>query len=206
MWLRDCYFELEVGEWMDMAVLDVNKLKMGVTFLDDDGQPYKVMSFDFHKMGRGKANIKIRARNLVTGAIVIKSYLSGGRVESVELTKREMQYLYNDGRVAYFMHPKTFEQAEIELEILGDDINFLVEGENAWVINWEERILGVEIPASVEMKVTETEPWIKGNSATNVYKPAKVESGLTVQVPLFIKEGDRIKINTSTGSYVARVN
>jgi len=189
-----------------MTLLDVNKLKVGVTFVDDDKQPYKVMKFDFHKMGRGKANIKIKARNLITGAIVNKSYLSGGRVESADLTKTEMQYLYSDTDKAYFMDPRSFEQVEMSKEVLGGDISYLVEGENAWVVFWEEKILGVEVSASVEMKVAETEPWIKGNSATNVYKPATMESGLVVQVPLFIRKGDIIKINTGTGEYVARVN
>lgn len=185
-------------------MIDVNKLKIGVSFVDDDGQPYRVMSYDFHKMGRGKANIKVRARNLLTGAIITKSFLSGGRVEEVELNKKEMQYLYQDGSLAYFMDPKTYDQIEMKLDVLGEDINFLTSGENAWVVFWDEQILGVEVPASVEMNVAETEPGAKGNSVTNVYKPAKMESGLIVQVPLFIKSGDRIKVNTSSGTYVSR--
>lgn len=191
---------------MAMATIDVNKLKMGVTYVDDDGQPYRVMSFDFHKMGRGKANIKVKARNLMTGAIINKSYLSGGRVESADLTKTEMQYLYSDEERAYFMDPSSYEQIEIKKEVLGDDLEYLVEGKNVWMVSWEERVLGVELPPSVEMKVVETEPWIKGNSATNVYKPATLESGLVIQVPLFIKTGDTVKVNTATTSYVSRVS
>lgn len=188
-----------------MAEIDVNKLKVGVTY-QEDGQLFKVMKYDFSKIGRGSANIKVKARNLLTGSIVTKSYLSGNRVEQAALEKQEMQYLYQDGAKAYFMNPHTYEQVEIELETLGEDIKYLVEGENVWVLKWEERVIGVEIPPSVVLTIAETEPGAKGNSATNVYKPAKTNSGLMLQVPLFIKEGDKVKVNTSTGSYTMRVN
>lgn len=188
-----------------MAMLDVNKLKVGVTFADE-GEPYKVMKYEFIKMGRGSANIKIRARNLLTGAIVMKSYLSGNRVEEVALEKKEMQYLYADDKGAYFMDPRSFEQVEVSNELLADDLKYLVEGENVWILSWNDSIIGAEIPPSVVMTVAETEPWIKGNSATNMYKPAKMDSGMLIQVPLFVKEGDKIKINTTTGGYISRAN
>lgn len=186
-------------------MIGVNKLKVGITF-EEEGHPWKVMTYSFSKIGRGGANIKVKARNLLTGSIVTKSFLSGGRVEEVALTKKEMQYLYNDGQKAFFMEPRTYEQIEIEMSSIGDDLLYLVEGGEAWVQFWDEKIIGVEIPPSVILTVKETENWIKGNSATNVYKPAIMESGLTVQVPLFIKIGDKIKINTTTGSYTARAN
>lgn len=186
-------------------MIGVNKLKVGVTF-EEDNQPWKVMTYSFSKIGRGGANIKVKARNLLTGAIVTKSYLSGGRVEEALLTKVEMQYLYNDGVKAYFMDPRTYEQIEIEMEVLGDDVKYLVEGETAWVQFWAEKVIGVEIPPSVILTIKETENWVKGNSATNVYKPAITDSGLTIQVPLFVKEGDRVKINTTTGTYTNRAN
>src|SRR5687767_13041813 len=113
-----------------MAVIDVNKLKVGVTFLDE-GQLFRVLKYDFSKMGRGSANIKVKAKNLITGSIVTKSYLSGNRVEQATLEKKEMQYLYSDSVKSYFMDPRTFEQVEVELELLGDDVKYLVEGENA---------------------------------------------------------------------------
>lgn len=194
-----------VRKYVLMAAIDVNKLKVGVAF-EEDGQPFKVLKYDFIKMGRGSATIKVKAKNLISGAIVQKSFISGNRVEGVELEKKEMQYLYQDESAAFFMNPDTFEQIEISKEILGDDLLYLVEGENAWVQFWGERILGVEIPASVVLTVKDTEHWVKGNSATNVYKPAIMESGLTVQVPLFVKNGDRIKINTELGTYGGRVN
>lgn len=189
-----------------MSSIDVNKLKVGVAFQDEMGEPYKVIKYDFSKMGRGKANIKVKARNLLTGAIVLKSYLSGGRVEEVTLEKREMQYLYNDGTVAFFMDPRSYEQVEIPMDVLGDDEKYLVEGEYVWVLNWGEKVLGVDLPASVVLTVVETEPSAKGNSVSNVFKNAKTNSGLSISVPLFINEGDRVKINTLTGEYVNRVN
>lgn len=186
-------------------MIGVNKLKVGVTF-EEDEQPWKVMVYSFSKIGRGGANIKVKCRNLLTGSIVTKSFLSGGRVEEALLTKKEMQYLYNDTIKAYFMDPKTYEQIELEMAVIGDDIKYLVEGGEAWVQFWGERVIGVEIPPSVILTVTKTENWVKGNSATNVYMPVETDSGLIVQVPLFIKVGDKIKVNTTTGTYTNRAN
>lgn len=186
-------------------MIDVNKLKVGVTFVEDDF-PWKVIKYEFSKMGRGNANIKIKARNLVNGSIITKSYLSGSMVEEVVLGKKHMQYLYKDDSKAYFMDPISFEQTEIPLTVLGDDSNYLVEGEKAWVLFWEEMILGVELPASVVMEVTQAEHWEKGNSVSNLTKPVKVSSGVTIMVPLFIRNGDKIKINTAEGTYINRVN
>jgi len=186
-------------------MIDVNKLKEGVTYLDG-GQPYKVVKYSFSKMGRGKANIKVKVKNLLTGALVTKSYLSGNSVEPVEIEKKHLQYLYADGESLFFMDPVSFDQIEIGRSLIGDDLNYLVEGEKVWVQFWGERVVGVELPASVVLKVVETGPGEKGNSATNILKPATLESGLVVQVPTFIKEGDSLKINTQSGEYVSRVN
>lgn len=186
-------------------MIDVNKLKVGVTFADDDS-PWKVMKYDFIKMGRGGAVIKIKARNLFTGSIVTKSFQSGNVVEDIALEKKHLQYLYKDDEKLYFMDPISFEQIELPLAIVGDDVNFLVEGEKAWVMFWNDKVLGVELPASVVMEVTEADHWEKGNSVSNLTKPVKVASGLQVLVPLFIKVGDKIKINTEESSYIGRVN
>lgn len=186
-------------------MIDVNKLKVGVTFAEDD-QPWKVLKYDFTKMGRGNATIKIKAKNLFNGSIVTKSYLSGNMVESMTLDKKHMQYLYKDDEKLYFMDPVSFEQCEIAIKLVSDDIYYLVEGEKAWVLSWEEKILGIEVPAAVIMKVKQTDLAVKGNTVTNVLKPATLESGLTVQVPMFINEGDLIKINTESNSYISRAN
>lgn len=185
-------------------MIDVNKLKEGVTYLDG-GQPHKVVKYNFSKMGRGKANIKVKVKNLLTGALTVKSYLSGNSVEPVEIEKKHLQYLYKDEEMLHLMDPKSFEQVEIEKVVVGEDINYLVEGEKVWVQFWGEKVVGVELPASVTLRVVETGPGEKGNSATSILKPSTLESGLVVQVPIFIKEGDRLKINTQSGEYVSRV-
>src|SRR5258706_2443880 len=181
-------------------MIDVNKLKVGVTFTEE-GQPFKVMKYDFTKMGRGNATIKVKAKNLFSGAIVTKGYISGNLVEDITLDKKHLQYLYKDDDKAYFMDPVSFEQYEIPLEVIGDDVKYLVEGEKAWVLFWGEKNLGVEVPSSVIMEIVETEPGARGNTVSNVLKPAKTASGLTVMVPLFIGVGDTIKINTESGEY-----
>lgn len=186
-------------------MIDVNKLKVGVTFTED-GIPFKVVKYDFTKMGRGNATIKVKARNLFSGAIVTKGFISGNMVEDIMLEKKHLQYLYKDDEKAFFMDPSTFEQVEIGLDVLGEDELYLVEGEKAWVLFWGEKILGVEIPASVVVEITETEPGAKGDTVSNVLKPARTASGLTVMVPLFIKQGDKIKVNTESGEYTGRVN
>lgn len=186
-------------------MIDVNKLKVGVTFVDTE-IPWKVMKYDFIKMGRGGATIKVKARNLISGSIVTKSFQSGNTVEDITLEKKHLQYLYKDDEKLYFMDPISFEQIELPISIVGEDINYLVEGEKAWVLSWNERVLGIEVPASVVMEVIEAEHWAKGNSVSNLTKPVKVASGLTVMAPLFIKKGDKIKINTEEGSYIGRVN
>lgn len=186
-------------------MIDVNKLKVGVTFTEDE-QPWKVMKYDFIKMGRGGAVIKVKVKNLLSGAIVVKSFQSGNRVEDIALEKKHLQYLYKDETRAYFMDPISFEQSEMPLAIIGDDINYLIEGEKAWVLFWIDKVLGVEVPASVVMEVTEAERWEKGDSVSNLNMPIKVASGITIQAPLFIRKGDKIKINTETGTYIGRVN
>lgn len=186
-------------------MIDVNKLKVGVTFVDEE-TPWKVLKYDFIKMGRGGATIKVKVRNLISGSIVTKGFQSGNVVEDITLEKKHLQYLYKDDAKLYLMDPITFEQLELPLSIVGDDVNYLVEGDKAWVLSWNEAILGVELPASVVMEVTEAEHWEKGNSVSNLTKPVKVASGLTVMVPLFIKKGDKIKINTEAGTYIGRVN
>lgn len=186
-------------------MIDVNKLKVGVTFAEDEA-PWKVMKYDFIKMGRGGAVIKVKARNLFSGSIVTKSFQSGNRVEDIALEKKHLQYLYKDEEKLYFMDPISFEQIELPISIVGDDVNYLVEGEKAWVLFWSEKVLGVEVPASIVMEVIEAEHWEKGDSVSNLTKPIKVASGLTVMAPLFIKKGDKIKINTEYGTYIGRVN
>lgn len=186
-------------------MIDVNKLKEGVTYLDG-GEAFKVVKYSFSKMGRGKANIKVKVKNLLTGALVMKSYLSGNSMDPIQIEKKHLQYLYADGESLHLMDPVSFEQIEIPKKVVGDDLNYLVEGEKVWVQFWDDRVLGVELPPSVVLRVVETGPGEKGNSTTSILKPATLESGVVVQVPAFIKEGEKLKINTQSGEYVSRAS
>ena len=186
-------------------MITATDLKNGTTFLSD-GKPYKVAKYTHTKMGRGGATVRVSARNLETGDIVEKTFDAGNKVDEIETTKKRMQYLYNDGEKASFMDPASYEQVEIDLEVLGDLITFVKEGSEVDVLFWDGRALAVDIAPKVTLVVAETDPGVKGNSASNVYKAAKLENGLSLKVPLFIKIGDKVRIDTRTGEYVERAN
>ena len=186
-------------------------LRAGTAFLSD-GQPYLVLKYTFVKMGRGSATVKVRARNLTNGSITDKSFTSNNTVEDIRTTKKKLQYLYKDAEGANFMDPRTYEQVVIPLGVLGDEVAFLREGEIVDVLFWpfdsaqgkEDRVLSVDLPPSVVLTVTEADPGIKGNSASNMYKQATVENGLKIRVPLFINKGEKVRVDTRTGEYVER--
>jgi elongation factor P len=185
-------------------------LKGGKTFLFE-GKPYKVSKYTFTKVGRGGASVRVWARNLETGNLEEKSFQSTAKFEEIATRKRSLQYLYKDATTAYFMDPQSYEQVEISLDLLGHDINFVKEGNLADILFWsygeKENIpLAVELPPKVTMKIEQTDPGVKGNSATNIYKPATLENGLVVKVPLFIKIGDLVRVDTRTGDYIERAS
>lgn len=160
-------------------------------------------------MGRGNASIRIDARNLKTGAIEQKSFNSGARVEAAPTTKRRMQYLYSDGSNAMFMDPTTYEQVEVPTDTLGEQLRFLKDGETVNLLFWsfggaQDIPLLIELVPNVTLKVKDTGPGVKGNSATNIWKPATLENGLQVKVPLFIGVGDSVRVDTRTGEYIER--
>lgn len=184
-------------------MISVTDLKNGKTFLSDN-DPYVVLKYSHIKMGRGNAIIRVTVRNLRSGAIAEKTFTSGSVVEPVITIKKRLQYLYGDGKNAFFMDPQNYEQVEVDKKILGNQIAFLKEGQNVDILFWEDEPLGVDLPPKVTLAVDDTAPGVKGNSATNVYKPATLENGLQVKVPLFIKAGDKIRVDTRTGEYVER--
>lgn len=184
-------------------MINVTDLKNGTTFLSE-GKPYRVVKYTFTKMGRGGAVVRVEARNLETGGVEEKTFSSNTRVDQISTSKRKLQYLYKDGANATFMDPNTFEQVEIPLSILGDNALYIKEGGNINVLYGGESPLDVEIPPKVTLEVTQTDPGVKGNSATNIYKPAVCENGLALRVPLFINTGDKIIVDTRTGEYVER--
>lgn len=184
-------------------MIDATDLKNGVTFLFD-GKPYQVIKYSHIKVGRGGATVRVTVRNLESASLEEKTFSSEVRVDEVNTNKRKLQYLYKDSANAIFMDTKSYEQVEIPLPVLGEQIAFMKEGDSADVLFWDEKPLSVELPPKVVLAVVETDPGVKGNSAVNIYKPARLENGLNVKVPLFIKEGDKIRVDTRTGEYVER--
>lgn len=168
------------------------------------GKPYQVIKYSLIKMGRGGAVVKVSARNLEKGTVNEISYSSNVTVEEANTSKRKLQYLYKDAISAVFMDPKSFEQIEIALDIIGEQIKFVKEGDSVDVLFWEDKALSIELSPKVELKVIEADPGVKGNSATNIYKPAVLENGLQLKVPLFINPGDRVRVDTRTGEYIER--
>lgn len=189
-------------------MIKATDLKNGTTFLHY-GRPYQVVKYSLIKMGRGGAVVKTSARNLETGSIEEISYSSNNSVEEANTSKKQLQFLYKDAANAVFMDPKTYEQTEIPLKVLGSDITFVKEGENVDVLFWSldgsrDKVLFVELPPKIVLKVKECDPGVKGNTVSNIYKPAVLENGLKTKVPLFIKVGDKVRIDTRTGDYVER--
>ena len=184
-------------------MIQVTDLKNGTTFLYNK-KPCKVIKYTHTKIGRGGATIKLTSKNLISGSTEEMTFGSNQKVEEVNTIKKKLQFLYKDSSNALFMDPTTFEQVEIPLVILGDQVDYIKDGENVNVLFWNERPLSVELPPNIVLTVTETDPGVKGNSAVNIYKPAILDNGLKVKVPLFINQGDKVKIDTRTGEYVER--
>lgn len=185
-------------------MIDVNDLRKGVTF-EYDGQLFKVLEYSHHKPGRGNATIRIKARNLKTGSNIEKTFQSGDRVPEANLEFHNVQYLYSDGDNYHFMDNETYDQPAIPAAIVGDLAGFLKEGIECKLTFYNEAPLDIEVPLTVDLKVTTAEIAVRGDTATGVTKKVKVETGIEVQVPNFVKEGDTIRVDTRTGEYVTRV-
>ena len=170
-----------------------------------DGGLYKVLDYSHNKTGRGNATIRVKARNLLTGANIERTFNSGLSVQDVSLDFHNVAYLYNDGDFYHFMDNETFEQPAIKADMLGDDAYYLKEGMEVKLTFYKGEPLDVEIPSSVDLKVVEAETAIRGDTATGVTKKVKTETGLEVNCPQFVKVGDTIRVNTETGEYVTRV-
>lgn len=183
-------------------MISVTELRAG-TIYEEASDLLQVVSYEHIKMGRGSANIKVKVRNLRSGAIMEKSFISGAMVRDVQVQNKEMQFLYKDGSDATFMDPHSFEQIAISLKQLPGH-EYLIEGNTAIIQFYQEEPLALQLPPKVTVKVTETAPNLKGNSASNVYKDAILENGVKVRVPLFIEEGDSIVVDTRDGSYTKR--
>ncbi len=185
-------------------MIDVNDLRKGVIF-DLDGSLYRVLEYAHHKPGRGNAIIRIKARNIRTGSTIEKTFSSGDRVQDVRLDYQNVQYLYNDGDTYYFMNAETFEQPGIPKSLIGEASGFLKEGMEVKLTFFQTEPLDIELPTSVDLKVVQADVAVRGDTATGVTKKVTVETGASVDVPIFVKEGDVIRVDTRTGSYVTRV-
>ena len=185
-------------------MIDVNELRKGVTF-ELDNQLYKVLDYSHNKTGRGGANIRVKARNMLTGANIDKTFNSGQTVQDVRLDYHNVQFLYSDGEFYHFMDNETFEQPALKSDTLGDDALYLTEGLEVKLTFYNGDAIDVEFPTSVDLEVTESDMAIRGDTATGVTKKVRVQTGLQVQVPNFINVGDTIRVDTRTGEYVTRV-
>lgn len=169
-------------------------------------EPYQIIDFKHKTHGRGMAHIWVRLKNLKTGYVQEDTYKSGEIVEEVLLDNRPMQYLYQEGNQFYFMDNVSFEQIAVNQETLNDNTKYLKENDTYQLTIYEGSVIGIKIPKKIKLKVTETEAAVKGNTVTAATKPAKLETGMVVQVPLFVKSGDQVYINTETSEYVERAN
>lgn len=186
-------------------MIDVNDLRKGVTF-EMDGTLYRVLEYSHNKPGRGNATIRIKARDLRKGSTLEKTFQSGDRVPEARLDFHNVQYLYTDGDLYYFMDLETFEQPGVQRSVVGDNVGFLLEGMEVKLTLHDTEPLDIELPTSVDLKVTYAEPAVRGDTATGVTKKVTTETGLEVQTPYFVVTGDVIRVDTRTGSYVTRVN
>lgn len=185
-------------------MIDVNDLRKGVIF-ELDNSLYRVLEYTHHKPGRGNAIIRIKARNLRTGSTIEKTFISGDRVQDVRLDYHNVQYLYKDGDNYVFMDAETFDQPVIPEALVGEAAGFLKEGMEVKITFFQNEPLDIELPTSVDLKVVQADIAVRGDTATGVTKKVTVETGAQVDVPIFVKEGDTIRVDTRTGEYVTRV-
>lgn len=190
---------------MERIVITTGELRKGLA-IDLDDQLYYIEDYQHVKMGRGSAFVRLKLRNIRQGHITEKTFQAGEKFQRAVLDRSDVQYLYRDGDLYYFMDSATYEQMPIGNNILGDAVNYLKEGATATLLSYGDEPIAIELPTSVELVVQRTDPGFKGDTATGGTKPAVLETGLTVQVPLFINEGDTLRVDTRTGEYVERVS
>jgi elongation factor P len=187
-----------------MATYSTNEFRSGLKLLLD-GDPCVILENEFVKPGKGQAFNRVKLRNLKTGRVNEKTFKSGDSVEGADVVDTDMQYLYYDGEFWHFMVPDTFEQHAADAKVVGDSKDWLKEQDLCQVTLWNGQPLQVSPPNFVELKIVETDPGVRGDTATGGQKPAKLETGAVVRVPLFIEEGEVIRVDTRTGAYVSRV-
>ena len=179
-------------------------LRNGTTF-EMDGNVFKVVEFQHVKPGKGAAFVRVKMKNVITGAVIERTFNPSEKLQGAEIEKRDMQYLYSDEDLYYFMDNETYEQMPLNKEQLGDALKFIKENMDCKVLSFKGNVFAVEPPMFVELEVTYTEPGFAGNTSTTSGKPATLENGYEIQVPLFVNIGDKIRIDTRTGEYMERL-
>lgn len=185
-------------------MVSAGDFRNGVTF-DMDGSVFQIIEFQHVKPGKGAAFVRTKIRNVITGAVTERTFNPSDKFPEAYIDRKEMQYMYTDGELYYFMDMESYEQMPLNKDKLPDNFEFIKENEMVKVISYKGDVFGVEPPTFVELKVTHSEPAIKGDTVNNTMKPATMETGVTIKVPMFISEGDVIKIDTRTGEYLERV-
>ena len=186
-----------------MATITAGDFRNGVTF-EMEGKVMQVVEFQHVKPGKGAAFVRTKMKNVITGGVTETSFNPTAKFEQAFVERKDMEYSYNDGDLYYFMDMETYDMVPINADILGDNFKFVKENMTCTIKSYKEKVFAVEPPNFVELEVTATEPAVKGDTATNVTKPATLETGAEIKVPLFISEGDKIRIDTRTGEYLER--
>ena len=184
-------------------MISAGDFRNGVTF-EEDGNVFQIIEFQHVKPGKGAAFVRTKVRNVITGSVLERTYSPTDKFEQAFIERRDMQYSYNDGDMYYFMDSETYEMTPVAAKDLPDTFRFVKENMDVKILSYKGSVFGIEAPNFVELEVTHTEPGLKGNTATNTLKPATLETGAEVRVPLFINEGDIIQIDTRTGEYMGR--
>lgn len=184
-------------------MLNTNEFRTGST-VTIDGDAWQVVDFQHVKPGKGAAFVRAKMRNLCTGSVVERTFNAGERMPKAHIDNREMEYLYEAEGAYHFMDKETYEQSELTKEVLGNAVNYLKENMTLSVMFYNDKVIGIDLPNTVELVVAETDPGIRGDTATGGTKPATMETGVVVKVPLFINQGDKLRIDTRTGDYIER--
>ena len=187
-----------------MTKISTNQFKNGIKIIINNA-PCVIIENEFHKPGKGQAVMRIKCRNLLNQRVVDKTFKSGESVEEADVLTKEMTYLYKDQESWCFMDPESYEQVNIKEDLVGDAKNWLIGQESCQVITWNSSVISIEPPAFVELKILETEPGLKGDTVSGATKPAILETGQEIQVPLFVEIDELVKIDTRSGDYVSRV-
>ena len=184
-------------------MVSAGDFKNGLT-VEIEGNIYQILDFQHVKPGKGAAFVRTKLKNIINGGVVEKTFRPTEKFETAHIDRKDMQYLYSDGDLYNFMDMETFDQLAVNADVVGDSLKFVKENEVCKVLSYKGKVFGVEAPNFVVLEVTKTEPGVKGNTATNTLKPATLETGAEIRVPLFINEGDMIRIDTRTGEYMER--